>query len=136
MTTSTRIALFAAVAAACLWSAKSLFIGLAGGLDKSPLEGPFFLVGLVASVVAMVALGLALTRHRPVWLRAVAGLGTLIGGFGLAMAVDASVGLVETADPGRHWVWAEVNLWVLAALTLALALAAHRRETASRTHLV
>lgn len=136
MTTPTRIALFAAAAAACLWSAKSLFIGLAGGLDKSPFEGPFFLAGLAASVVASVALGVALTRRRPGWVRAVAGIGTLVGGFGLAMAVDASVGLVQAAGPGRHWVWAEVNLWVLATLTLTLALVARRRETASRTQLV
>lgn len=135
MTTSTRTALFAAIAAAGLWGAKTLSIGLAGGLDKSPLEGPLFLAGLAASVVASVALGVALTRGRAGWLRAVTGLGTLLGGFGVAMAVDASVGLFETADQARHWVWTEFNLWVLAVLILALTLTVRRRETVTRTDL-
>jgi hypothetical protein len=136
VTTSTRTALTTAIAAAGLWGAKTLAIGLAGGNDKSPLEGPFYLAGLAAFAVATVALGVALTRGRRVWLRALAGLGTLVSGFAVAAAVDATVGLFQDAGTQRHWVWVEFNLWVIAALTLALALVARRRETASRTQLV
>ena len=136
MTTSTRTALFAAIAAAGLWGAKTLAIGLAGGNDKSPLEGPFYLAGLAAFVLAIVALGVALTRGRPVWLRALAGLGTFVAGFAVTVAVDSTVGLFQDAGTQRHWVWVEFNLWVIATLTLGLALFARRRETVSRTQLV
>ena len=59
--TSRRIALWASIAAATFWTAKSIAIGLAGGLDKSPLEAPLFFLGLISFVVAVVALGVALT---------------------------------------------------------------------------
>ena len=34
------------VGAVVAWGVKALVIGLAGGLDKSPLEGPLFILGL------------------------------------------------------------------------------------------
>jgi len=132
MTNSTRIALFTALLAAALWSLKAFFIGLAGGLDKSPLEGPFFLAGLAAFVIATVAIGVALTRGRPTWLRALAGVAAPVVGFLAAMALDALVGTFETAGEGRHWVWTEFNLWVAAAVAVALAVTARRRELATR----
>ena len=63
---SSRIALVAAVAAAASWTLKAVAIGTAGGLDKSPLEGPLFFAGCSCFVVASVALGVAITRGAPV----------------------------------------------------------------------
>lgn len=121
---SLRIALWAAVAAAVSWTAKSIAIGVAGGLDKSPLEAPLFFSGLISFVVAVVALGVAGTRGAPTWLRAIAGLGAFVTGFALTLLVDAVVGAFNPPGGNRHWVWTEFNLWVaaLAALTVAVAL--------------
>ena len=46
MVNSLRIAQLAATAAAVFWTAKATAIGIAGGLDKSPLESPLFIAGL------------------------------------------------------------------------------------------
>jgi len=130
MTTSTRTALILAIAAAGLWSAKSVFIGTAGGLDRSPFEGPFFLAGLATFVAAAVALGSALTNGRPTWVRVVGGVVAPIAGIALSMVVNAVVGAFVTTGADRHWVWSEVNLWVTVVLVVGLAFAAHRREVA------
>lgn len=53
---SRSIALWAALAAATSWAAKSVPIGVAGGLDKSPLEAPLFFAGLISLAVAVVTL--------------------------------------------------------------------------------
>ena len=133
MTNSTRIALSTALLAAALWSLKALTIGLAGGLDKSPLEDPLFLAGLAAFLTAAVAIGVALTRGRPTWLRALAGLAGPVIGFLTAMALDSLVGAFQATGEGRHWVWTEVNLWVIGAAGVALAALARRREQTART---
>lgn len=127
MTTSTRIALIAAVVAASGWTAKSIAIGLAGGNDLSPLEGPLFLVGLIALLVAAASLGVALTRDQPLWLRAAAGLVGPLLGFAAAMAIDSLVGVIRGPSEGRHWVWVELNLWVIGLATLVLAVRLARR---------
>ena len=130
---SSRIALLAAVAAVVSWTLKAVAIGTAGGLDKSPLEGPLFFTGLLCFVVAVVAVGVALTRGRPGWVRAVAGVVVApVLGIGATLAVDALVGALRPTDPLRHWVWAEINLWVVAAAVLGLALAVRRHGAASR----
>ena len=124
---SSRIALFAAVAAAVCWTLKAVAIGTAGGLDKSPLEGPLFFAGLSSFVVAVLGLGVAFTRGRPAWLRATAGVVAV--GFGIAVVsvVGALINAMQAPSPLRHWVWTEVNLWVMAIAVLGLALAARRR---------
>lgn len=129
--TSRRIALWASIAAATFWTAKSIAISLAGGLDKSPLEAPLFFLGLISFVVAVVALGVALTPGRHALVRVAAGVGGFVVGFVLTLLVDAVVGSFETAGAERHWVWTEFNLWVvaLAALTLAVAVARPREES-------
>ena len=128
--TSTRIALYAAVAAAVSWTAKAVAIGVAGGLDKSPFEGPLFLTGLLFALVASASLGVALTRGRPAWLRALSGLGAALV---LTVAgVVVAGGLVDALvapEPQRHWAWAESSLWVLAALMVAATFSAQRRAT-------
>lgn len=120
-----RAALVSAGLAVPLWAAKSVAIGLAGGLDRSPAEGPLYLAGLACFLVAAVSLGLALTRRRHVAVRvAAAVLGPGVG-FALAMVIDTALGGIRPAHPS--WVWGEVNLWVTAALALVLAVLLARR---------
>ena len=129
---SRRIALWAALAAAAAWTAKSVAIAAAGGLDRSPLEGPLFFLGLACFAVAVVSLGVAATAGLPAWVRAAAGVGAFAVGFALTLAVDAVVEAVHA--PGvRHWVWSEVNLWVVATvgLTVAVLLQRGRRSEPS-----
>jgi hypothetical protein len=130
--TSTRISLLASSAAVVLWGLKGVAIGAAGGLGRSPAEGPFFLTGLVAMVVAASALGLAVTtgRHRALRVAA-AVLGPFLGA-ALAGLVDAGIRVFLPLTDDRPWVWNELNLWVLAVVGLALALRLDREGTASR----
>lgn len=131
--TSRRIALWAAAAAAAAWTAKSLAIGLAGGLGKSPLESPLFFAGLVSFVVAVVALGIALAPGVGTRLRVLAGVGAFVAGLLLTISVDATVGAFHANGVERHWVWTEFNLWVSALVALTTAVALHR--TGARTRL-
>lgn len=131
--TSRRIALWAAVAAAAAWTAKSVAIGLAGGLGKSPLEAPLFFAGLVSFVVAVVALGIALAPGVRTRLRVLAGVGAFVAGLLLTISVDATVGAFHANGVERHWVWTEFNLWVSALVALTTAVALHR--TGARTRL-
>lgn len=127
--TSQRIALWAAVAAATSWAAKSVAIGVAGGLDKSPFEAPLFFAGLICFVVAVVALGVTVTSGVRTWMRVAAGVGAFVVGFAFTLSVDALVGTLQSPGADRHWAWTEVNLWVsgLAALAIAAALNRPRR---------
>jgi hypothetical protein len=128
---STRIALVAAVAAVTSWSVKAFAIEMAGGLDKSSLEAPMFFGGLASFVVAVVSLGVALTRGSRTWIRVLGGIGGLAAGIVLTSIVDGAVNTFSEPGPERHWVWTEVNLWVVALTVLALtcALAARRERT-------
>lgn len=128
-----RVALLAAVTAAAGWTAKSVAIGIAGGLDLSPLEGPLFLFGLAACLTAMAALGVALTRERPLWLRIAAGVLAPVLGLLAALLVDGVVGAVRGPAEGRHWVWMEVNLWVTGLAVLGLAWRADVRRAEAYT---
>lgn len=131
MTTSTRIALAAATAAAGFWTAKAVTISVDGA--ESPVAGALFFVGLLSCLTAAAALGVALTQDRSRAIRVTTGIaGPILGGV-LAFAVNAVVGLFHAPDPGRHWAWGEVNLWVLAALTLALAIRVAAGGRADRT---
>ncbi len=130
---SSRIALVAAVAAVVSWTLKAVAIGTAGGLDKSAFEGPLFFAGLLSFVVAAVALGVALTRGRPLWVRILAGaVAAPVIGIGCTLAVGAVVAAVQPESTARHWVWSEVGLWVIAAGILALVLVVRDREATPR----
>lgn len=122
---SSRIAVIAATTAALAWGAKAVAIGLAGGLDRSPAENPLFFLGLALALVALVALTLSALHSRPLWQR-VAGvplaLVALVAGIA---AVDAAIRGLATSD---HWVWAELSLWVSAAVLLGLTLRRDRRS--------
>ncbi len=114
-----RIALVAAGAAVALWAVKAAAIGTAGGLDQSPAEGPLFLAGLLALLVAGVALGALWTRRSPRALRSAAGGGGALAVLALVIVTSILTELLAPSDP--HWVWAEVNLWVTALLVLGIA---------------
>lgn len=123
---SRRIALWAALAAAAAWTAKSVAIAAAGGLDRSPLEGPLFFLGLACFAVAVVSLGVAGAAGHPTRVRAAAGVGAFALGFALTLAVDAVVVALHAPGVERHWVWAELNLWVVATVGLTVAVALRR----------
>lgn len=122
---SARLALIAAVVAAVSWAVKAVAIALAGGLGESPAEGPLFLLGMVSIVVAAGSLGVALTSGRQRGVRAIGAMAVIVGVMLLAGLTNLVVSAVRPDDP--HWVWGEVNLWVGAAVVLAVCLATTRR---------
>ncbi len=120
MLSASHTALVGAVGAVVGWTAKAIAIGLAGGLDRSPAEGPLFLVGLAFALVGAGAFGAALTADKSLALRVLAGTAMILGlvlvtGVGGAVAVAA-----QPDDPS--WVWGEINLWVSALALLAAVL--------------
>jgi hypothetical protein len=121
-----RMAVISVLVCIGAWTAKAVAIGLAGGLDRSPLEGPLFLLGLVSFVATVVLLALALTAGRPPVVRAVAVLVGVVAGAGFSIVTNAVLTAVRPADPS--WVWSEVNLWVGAALVFGLVLATDRNR--------
>ena len=121
---TSRIALIAAITSLVAWAAKAVAIGLAGGLDRSPLESPLFVLGLLAQVVAVFALALAFTSNRPPAARVTAVLAAPVAVVACVSVIGLIVERVQPADPS--WVWAEVNLWVVAPLVLGLAMLARR----------
>jgi hypothetical protein len=128
----TRVALVTAVATTAFWTAKSIVIALAGGLGKSPAEGPLFLLGLASCVVAAVATGIALGRPAHWWSTIAWGVAGLVAVSLLGTVAQAVVTGVEPSSPA--WVWGEINLWVMAVAVLALNLSpAVRREPAPAT---
>lgn len=118
-----RIAVVAAITCLVAWTAKAIAIGLAGGLDRSALESPLFVVGFVASLVAGVAAALARTASR----HPVARVGAVVLVLAAVYLVILGVNLVlEQTVTGDAWVWSEVNLWVVALLLLGITLAGRR----------
>lgn len=120
------VAQSASLLAGLAWLTKSVAIGLAGGLDRSPWEGPLFVLGLAMAVVATVSLVIAATAGRSWWLRSVLAVAAVIASVLLTLTVDRTVHLVTDSE---HWVTAEVNLWFLATVLLALAWWPQRRDT-------
>ena len=121
-----RISVIAAITAVAAWGTKGVVIAIAGGLDKSPLESPLFIVGLVASVVAAGAFGVALAARRPAWLRALAGIIAVVIGAGTVLVVQT---LVKAVLPDTGWVEEEAGLWASALLTAAVIIfSLQRRE--------
>ena len=124
--TARRLALLGAAGAVVLWALKATAIGTAGGLDKSPLEGPLFLAGLVSALVGAGALGAWVLAGRPTWMRVAGAVGAIV-----LLVLSAGVGgaiaaALQPDDPS--WVWGEVNLWV-SALVLAAAVLVQRSRT-------
>ena len=76
--------------------------------------------------MAAVTLGIALTTSRRTWTRIAAGVGAFVVGFAFTLVVDAGVGAIASSGADRHWVWTELNLWVVALVALALAVTLNR----------
>lgn len=115
---TTRIAVIAAAGAVAAWAVKAVAIGVAGGLDKSPFEGPFFMLGLVSGLVAVGALAVSAVGRRQWWARAGAAVGGLVALIVVVGVTSAALEAVATSD---HWVWSELNLWVVSLAVLALS---------------
>lgn len=125
-TTAARIAVPLAAASAGFWTAKSVAIGTAGGLGLSPAEGPLFFLGLGTSVLAVASLLLVRARGRSRTARLLTALASLPVVVVLGAVTRTVVWLVEPDDPA--WPWAELNLWVVAAALLGVAVAVRHRE--------
>jgi hypothetical protein len=123
-----RVAFVGAVCAVVAWAAKATAIGLAGGLDRSPAEGPLFLIGLVSALVGAGALGAGLAFGRSPATRVLAGAATIVALVLTAGVSSFVAALLQPADPS--WVWGEVNLWVsaLALLTAVLVWRSRRKS--------
>jgi hypothetical protein len=124
----TRSAYAAALATVALWTVKAVAIAVAGGLGKSPLESPLFLLGLLACFAATLLVGAAAFAHRA--------LGWRILGAVLALVVVSVAGtlasVVVTAVQPAHpqWFWGEINLWVIMLVVLAGAVVVRARAAA------
>jgi hypothetical protein len=132
---ATRVPLICALGALAAWTLKSVAIGVAGGLGKSPYEDPLFLTGLACSVGSVVTLGLLLTTGRRLAVRIGACLLGVGAVFALTIAVDAAAHAVTASD---HWTLTEVNLWVLslALVTVTWWTGRGRRSASGRRVLV
>lgn len=128
--TATRLAWLAAIGTALAWGAKAVAIGVAGGLDKSPLEGPLVLLGFALSLVSTAALGTALVRERAVVVRVLVAVATMVVWFFALQAIDAVVGAVQPAD--RSWVWEEIGLWIGALLLIGFVASLRSRADGRR----
>ncbi len=127
---ASRVGVLAAVTGAVAWGLKAVAIGVAGGLDQSPFEGPLFLLGLVAVVVAFVSLGVAVAGERPLVVKALGGVVGVVVGLGLTALMSM---LAEAAIPeSAGWVRAEAGLWFLALLALGLTAFWHSRRGTPR----
>lgn len=124
------IALLAAIATIVCWTAKAVAIGAAGGLGRSTLESPLFVLGTACYVTCCAALGFALsrgaTRVRSVW-----AIGAAVLGITGIVAVEAALFALEP-DPHRPWIWDEASLWIVAAASFALAIFAGSPRRISR----
>lgn len=125
---TSRIAVITAATGLVAWLGKATAIGLAGGQDHTPLVDALFLAGLLANVVAVVAISLTLAHDRSRLVR----IGAVLAGTAVMLAFVTVLNLailrIQPAD--ASWVWAELNLWITAALTLGLAVRLHRGSRA------
>lgn len=125
------MAVLAALASVVAWGLKAVAIGVAGGLDESPLESPLFVLGLVAIVVAFASLGVAVARERAVAFKVLGGVVGVLIGFGLSML--ASVVAAAVIPDSAGWVQAEAGLWFSALLALGVTASWQTRRGTART---
>jgi hypothetical protein len=126
-----RSALVASVATVALWTAKALAIAAAGGLGKSPLEGPLFMLGLLACVAATLLVGAAACALRSVGWRVVGAVAAFVLVSIIGTATAAVANAIQPAHP--QWYWGEINLWAMMLVVLAGALAVRARADAPAT---
>ena len=129
--TTRRIALILTSAATAAWSAKAVAIGIAGGLDRSPLEGPLFLLGLACCIAAAATTGLVLLDASSTTGRVVAGVAGVVGTILFVGLCGTIAARLQPANPG--WAWGEVNLWagMLGLLAANLLLVPRRHQSDS-----
>src|SRR5690606_15819887 len=106
--TASRLAVLAAAASVVAWGLKAVAIGVAGGLDQSPLEGPLYLLGLVSIVVAFAAVGVAVAGDRAVIVKIIGSVVGVVVGFARSML--ASVAATAIIPDSAGWVQAEAGL--------------------------
>lgn len=111
-----RLATITSIGVVLVWGAKSVAIGAAGGLGKSPVEGPLFLLGLVLYVVAAPTIGVAMTEGRSTAARVVGAIAGLLAGMALSAVANLVIAPFKP-DSDPYWVWEEVNLWIVAVVT-------------------
>ena len=126
-----RVAVLAAVGCVVVWAVKSVAIGVAGGLGKSPFEGPLFVLGLILFVAAWVAFGIALTAGRGTPMRLLGAIGGLVVAGLLFMFIEDPVGALVPDSAG--WVNEEAGLWVISVVSAIAILAT--LSSARRTRL-
>jgi hypothetical protein len=126
---STRLALGATIATTAFWTAKAVAIGIAGGLDQSPLEGPLFFLGLLCSIVAAAATGIVVGHRRSVGGRVLSAAGGIAAAAVVMVIVNSAVDLLGLSSSG--WVWAEVNLWAFMLTLLVVNLSVRSRRTST-----
>ena len=128
--TASRLAVLAAVTSLVAWCAKAVAIWVAGGLDMSPLESPLFLLGLVALVVAFVALGVSMARGRSLAVKVIGGAVGLLIGVALSWLASFLAGAVIPESAG--WVQEEAGLWFSALLAVGLTAAWRAKQGTAR----
>ena len=114
-------ALVGAVLAAVMFTAKAVTVASGREELDDPVASGFYYVGALALVVTFVLAGAGVARrHR--------GRGAALGlvvGFVAALAIAALAGVLLPTD--GSWVWGELNLWLIALLTLGLVLVLRAR---------
>jgi hypothetical protein len=116
--TPLRLATLAAVAAALIWALRGVVIAIAGGLGRSPLEGPLFVAGLVLFAIGSTAVGVELAGDTRTAVRAAGAVGGLALGAVVYWVVSTVVGALV---PGRFgWVQAESGLWAVGLFSSAV----------------
>ncbi|MPZ93807.1 MAG: hypothetical protein GEU96_02590 [Propionibacteriales bacterium] len=129
--TASRLAVLAAITSLVAWGLKAVAIWVAGGLDESPLESPLFVLGLAAIVVAVVSLGVAVARERPLAFKVIGGVvGLLIG---VALSSLASFVAAAVIPDSAGWVQEEAGLWLSALLALGVTAAWYTKRGTART---
>ena len=118
------------VGAVVAWGVKAVAIGIAGGLDESPAESPLFVLGLLLYTLGVIAIGLSVTAGRSLPWRLLGVVGALVVSAVVFLVVDAIVAGLAPEDP--HWVWAEVQLWIVSVGTAAAWLAWRSRRAAAQ----
>ena len=123
-------ALVAAVLSAVLFALKAATIAVGRDPFDDPWVNGFFYAGALALAVSFALAGsvLARRRGRPSRLTAAA-LGLVAGVLGAVLVAVVATAVVP-ADGG--WVWGEVNLWVIAVVTLVVLLVLRARTVAPR----
>ena len=123
---TSRIPLICALGALASWTVKAVTVGLDGGAD-STLASVLMAVGLAFALAAGVGVAAILSRGLSVWRRAGAMVLGVVTGPALGLTLNLAIESVVESD---HWAWAEVNLWVMAVLLVAVASRVGRRDRA------